>query len=113
MQLSQAAYGPSLELYWDRDMPSMQSHVGVHMNVHGSSPLLPCAMQELQMASVKHEGGYIFPLSAQADAAFEAAWRNEPVNEPEADGAAEAAAPQPEAPVVLPVMFGRTLPVDR
>ncbi len=65
------------------------------------------------MASVKHEGGYIFPRSAEADAAFEAAWLTEPVHQPEVDGSGAATAPQPEAPVVLPVMFGRTLPVDR
>ncbi len=65
------------------------------------------------MASVKHEGGYIFPLSAEADAAFEAAWSTEPVDQSEVDGAAEAIAPSAEAPVVLPVMFGRTLPVVR
>ena len=65
------------------------------------------------MASVKHEGGYMFPLSSEAHAAFEAAWLTEPVDQPEVDGAAEATAPQQEAPIVLPVMFGRTLPVDR
>ena len=65
------------------------------------------------MASVRHEGGYMFPLSAEADAAFEAAWRSEPAYQPEVDGMTEAPASQPEAPVVLPVMFGRTLPVDR
>ena len=73
--------------------------------------VLPAA-QELQSATTKREGGYLFPLGAETDAAFEAAWLAQPLHEgvtgislPEADGI--------QPPVMLPVMFGRTLPVAR
>ncbi len=54
----------------------------------------------------------MFPLSAETDAAFEAAWLAQPLHDAAAaSGAPDAETAQP--PVVLPVMFGRTLPVAR
>ena len=69
--------------------------------------------QELQTADAKHEGGYLFPLCAAAEAAFEAAWSAQPVGQPVESGQAEASAQQLQQSVVLPVMFGRTLQVNR
>ena len=70
-------------------------------------------VQELQTAGAKHEGGYLFPLSAEAEAAFEAAWGAESDGRAMEGSQAEANAQRLQQSVVLPVMFGRTLQVDR